>query len=118
MAIGARAARIRSSDNNRARYTDRLLLAESFLMPLTSARRPLHSFPTRRSSDLSTGSQRSRAESRPVPPSRPTRLVRQGGTDRKSTRLNSGHVKTSYAVFCSTKKNAQPIDAASPKRQG
>src|SRR5690606_42085965 len=26
-------------------------------------------------------------------------------TDRKSTRLNSSHVKTSYAVFCSKKKN-------------
>src|SRR5690606_42069355 len=26
------------------------------------------------------------------------------GTDRKSTRLNSSHVKTSYAVFCSKKK--------------
>src|SRR5690606_41122267 len=26
------------------------------------------------------------------------------GSDRKSTRLNSSHVKTSYAVFCLTKK--------------
>src|SRR5690606_42066660 len=29
-------------------------------------------------------------------------------TDRKSTRLNSSHVKISYAVFCLKKKN-QPI---------
>src|SRR5690606_41698673 len=29
------------------------------------------------------------------------------GEDRKSTRLNSSHVKTSYAVFCS-KKTSQP----------
>src|SRR3989442_1872940 len=27
------------------------------------------------------------------------------GTDRKSTRLNSSHVRTSYAVFCLTKQN-------------
>src|SRR5437868_14980654 len=27
------------------------------------------------------------------------------GVDRKSTRLNSSHVSTSYAVFCSKKKN-------------
>src|SRR5690606_40537826 len=29
----------------------------------------------------------------------------EGGGDRKSTRLNSSHVKTSYAVFCLKKKN-------------
>src|SRR5690606_40407387 len=28
--------------------------------------------------------------------------------DRKSTRLNSSHVKISYAVFCLKKKNLQP----------
>src|SRR5690606_41763978 len=28
-----------------------------------------------------------------------------GGLDRKSTRLNSSHVKISYAVFCLKKKN-------------
>src|SRR5690606_42018414 len=34
-------------------------------------------------------------------------LVRRLG-DRKSTRLNSSHVKISYAVFCSKKKTASP----------
>src|SRR5690606_41959701 len=29
----------------------------------------------------------------------------QQGADRKSTRLNSSHVKSSYAVFCLKKKN-------------
>src|SRR5690606_40980105 len=29
---------------------------------------------------------------------------RRGGADRKSTRLNSSHVKISYAVFCLKKK--------------
>src|SRR5438874_9857701 len=32
-------------------------------------------------------------------------LRRLGGRDRKSTRLNSSHVETSYAVFCLKKKN-------------
>src|SRR5207302_9596601 len=31
--------------------------------------------------------------------------------DRKSTRLNSSHVKISYAVFCLKKKNKQMTDA-------
>src|SRR5690606_40909852 len=33
------------------------------------------------------------------------RLGRCGRGDRKSTRLNSSHVKISYAVFCLKKKN-------------
>src|SRR5690606_39722421 len=32
---------------------------------------------------------------------------RQARRDRKSTRLNSSHVKISYAVFCLKKKNTQ-----------
>src|SRR5438874_12170174 len=69
--------------------------------------RDLHSFPTRRSSDLLEK----------MPPSRlhfvacavvvvffcaaaPSRAQR----DRKSTRLNSSHVEISYAVFCLKKK--------------
>src|SRR5207302_8581539 len=95
----------------------------------------LHSFPTRRSSDLTDGCLLPRARDRPDPPStargpapggdpRPDHLVpapiagldpdrlrqrrgyvRGGGgpdlrpLDRKSTRLNSSHVKISYAVF-------------------
>src|SRR5437870_11235201 len=31
-------------------------------------------------------------------------MVREGGQDRKSTRLNSSHVAISYAVFCLKKK--------------
>src|SRR5690606_41249181 len=31
------------------------------------------------------------------------------GGDRKSTRLNSSHVKISYAVFCLKKKKARPV---------
>src|SRR5690606_39926824 len=85
----------------------------------------LHSFPTRRSSDLRidrrvhgarpacrgccVARSRRRSESRAQGAcigSRPGR--RSGGTgrsrDRKSTRLNSSHVKISYAVFCLKKK--------------
>src|SRR6202044_4215933 len=34
-----------------------------------------------------------------------TACMRSSFTDRKSTRLNSSHVKISYAVFCLKKKN-------------
>src|SRR5690606_39759469 len=79
--------------------------------------RDLHSFPTRRSSDLRTGI-RDRAsgiapdagrEQREimkflavVEPPEPMRGLEV--PDRKSTRLNSSHVKISYAVFCLKKK--------------
>src|SRR5690606_39532495 len=94
--------------------------------------RVLHSFPTRRSSDLSAHCRRRslrRARTRRSPqrgrdtrettptsarrrPS-PDRCARRGPApesasderaDRKSTRLNSSHVKISYAVFCLKKK--------------
>src|SRR5436309_12575858 len=35
---------------------------------------------------------------------RPARSWQSGSRDRKSTRLNSSHVKISYAVFCLKKK--------------
>src|SRR5690606_41018592 len=90
--------------------------------------RDLHSFPTRRSSDLSGSSPVMRnpttcgmsmdtgcpsiAASASIPPtpqpSTPSPLtivVCESVPDRKSTRLNSSHVKISYAVFCLKKKN-------------
>src|SRR5438105_9178840 len=63
----------------------------------------VHSFPTRRSSDLPR-----------VEPRRPAGRVTQWGErdptrgrgeDRKSTRLNSSHEWNSYAVFCLKKKS-------------
>src|SRR5690349_23453079 len=33
-------------------------------------------------------------------------ILISGGTDRKSTRLNSSHVETSYAVFCLKKQTS------------
>src|SRR5699024_11502291 len=86
---------------------------------------PLHSFPTRRSSDLpptsrthstSTASSSRSASSRTPNGSRAPsscRLTRRSSStsvgrprcrDRKSTRLNSSHVSISYAVFCLKKK--------------
>src|SRR5690606_39694957 len=38
--------------------------------------------------------------------------ILEAGTDRKSTRLNSSHVKISYAVFCVKKKNPEPRGVA------
>src|SRR5688572_31750537 len=63
--------------------------------------RILHSFPTRRSSDLSA--------SRPTPTRRPDAAKRSVSSssarrDRKSTRLNSSHSQISYAVFCLKKQ--------------
>src|SRR5690606_40680792 len=97
--------------------------------------RALHSFPTRRSSDLARRadpphqrhdpgaqdesedsddhhraaprlSRRHAAETNPSGMSSwfPSRRVREQESDRKSTRLNSSHVKISYAVFCLKKK--------------
>src|SRR5207302_9398912 len=83
----------------------------------------LHSFPTRRSSDLARRqvdhqvielaplhvvqevAQRL-GQHRPPPDHRLTRLEdgAERHQDRKSTRLNSSHVKISYAVFCLKKK--------------
>src|SRR5205807_8374050 len=86
----------------------------------------LHSFPTRRSSDLASISDASRArrdcarrnpkqENKSLCLARPARghFKRLGeidgnspgyGQDRKSTRLNSSHLVISYAVFCLKKK--------------
>src|SRR5690606_39754352 len=95
----------------------------NFFIPYIDNTRSLHSFPTRRSSDLSnncdfksilliesvltafrlisamgkTSSPLERAKSF-------NDKVPFKASDRKSTRLNSSHVKISYAVFCLKKK--------------
>src|SRR5690348_17556311 len=84
--------------------------------------RDLHSFPTRRSSDLrprppagsrrrygrqgkaSTSSTRRASPDRSTPRGRTTSCTT---ADRKSTRLNSSHPSISYAVFCLKKKKKQ-----------
>src|SRR5438067_3109630 len=78
--------------------------------------RPLHSFPTRRSSDLVVHLQRPDRAVREDRPAHPRPLVPHAGVDpgrqrdRKSTRLNSSHVSISYAVFCLKKKKMTSQD--------
>src|SRR5437870_10829335 len=92
----------------------------SFFLSGSVAHRDLHSFPTRRSSDLLA---RGGIESKQIAGIvRGEKQVPGGGqdpcdafavadlmvpndiADRKSTRLNSSHVAISYAVFCLKKK--------------
>src|SRR5690606_41281451 len=88
----------------------------------------LHSFPTRRSSDLdfkayyttdacskqlsySLRGQKYKETAKTITPKIKAACMtyEQGKSrgDRKSTRLNSSHVKISYAVFCLKKKKKQ-----------
>src|SRR5437762_14021051 len=89
-----------------------------FFFYCSAAHRDLHSFPTRRSSDLVLLVQRHgdlqkleadrlrvRLPGRP-PPGRDGRSLSR---DRKSTRLNSSHRCISYAVFCLKKKKKNTI---------
>src|SRR5439155_21726691 len=91
--------------------------------------RDLHSFPTRRSSDLARAppestrrgcstSWRCTARRSSKAPTRPTACASSAAAaacdeaqDRKSTRLNSSHVAISYAVFCLKKKKKNNISA-------
>src|SRR5205085_3027024 len=69
--------------------------------------RDLHSFPTRRSSDLLQllpGDPQPDRRFLPVERLLPAHLRRDKKPDRKSTRLNSSHSQISYAVFCLKKK--------------
>src|SRR5205807_5972425 len=94
-----------------------------FFFKSSSPPRDLHSFPTRRSSDLIGGIPRAIADAPPlgVVDEVLDRLavgafefeqdelprvagLHAGGQDRKSTRLNSSHLVISYAVFCLKKK--------------
>src|SRR5690242_20832826 len=100
------------------------MLIYFFCVKCSGDHRDLHSFPTRRSSDLGpprraggvgpvaggeAGDQLRGASLRPVGEvadedrAVPGRVLRP--EDRKSTRLNSSHMSISYAVFCLKKKN-------------
>src|SRR5947199_4408403 len=76
----------------------------AFFFYCSAAHRDLHSFPTRRSSDLCS------LESDKAPRSAGNASLAVGPNardalpDRKSTRLNSSHLGISYAVFCLKKK--------------
>src|SRR5207248_3964549 len=106
-------------------------LCHSFLIQRSSDHLDLHSFPTRRSSDLTLGKrdycrehfiqtcyehleecaekfkERDQADELVCDTRRRSvqEIVHQStATDRKSTRLNSSHRTISYAVFCLKKK--------------
>src|SRR5436309_9930436 len=73
--------------------------------------RDLHTFPTRRSSDLffEPGTAQCAAGFVVYGPQTMLVLAHSASVeDRKSTRLNSSHVKISYAVFCLKKKRTSP----------
>src|SRR5437867_10385174 len=77
----------------------------SFFFYCSAHHRDLHSFPTRRSSDLTVqwAAPRYARSDEFAAIHRATAELQQ--TDRKSTRLNSSHRTISYAVFCLKKKN-------------
>src|SRR5699024_11458880 len=101
-------------------YSTLLFLSSAFFHSF------LHSFPTRRSSDLFIGSDKGNFlfnhsdinDIAFVGYSNPERekyfdALEEANLlseDRKSTRLNSSHVSISYAVFCLKKKKRQVID--------
>src|SRR5436305_11251870 len=87
------------------------LRSKFFFIDCYGDHRDLHSFPTRRSSDLlewpRVGHRSTHPFARVLDVERG--LVGLRGGDRKSTRLNSSHVRISYAVFCLKKKNHAPF---------
>src|SRR5699024_12705422 len=72
-----------------------------FFFKCSGGHRDLHSFPTRRSSDLGWNFAIVTDETGGVSTGNRDSQWRR---DRKSTRLNSSHVSISYAVFCLKKK--------------
>src|SRR5437867_6902644 len=89
-----------------------LLGSVIFFFKWSGDHRDLHSFPTRRSSDLT------RRGVSGVPASRGwlacQRSTASTWSDRKSTRLNSSHRTISYAVFCLKKKKLNSAIVCSP----
>src|SRR5436190_8733028 len=87
---------------------------KSFLFYSYGNHRDLHSFPTRRSSDLASASAL-RATGRPATRGSRSAARSSSSSDRKSTRLNSSHTVMSYAVFCLKKKmKVNSIDHVQP----
>src|SRR5438034_7167062 len=73
--------------------------------------RSLHSFPTRRSSDLLLLEQ-NQPDAALLNLLQAAEIAPQESRDRKSTRLNSSHTVISYAVFCLKKKTTHETKAS------
>src|SRR5437879_6978592 len=87
-------------------YTSSTPCLTAFLFQHACNLRDLHSFPTRRSSDLCSTSRSASAWDRSEAScTRPSSGGATERSDRKSTRLNSSHRCISYAVFCLKKKS-------------
>src|SRR5438309_7443948 len=97
------------------------LLPLFFFSSCYRAHRDLHSFPTRRSSDLAGAARQHRpaAAEVAVGPGGAAAAAQAGTTwsDRKSTRLNSSHSSISYAVFCLKKKKRTIVSVSTPSRR-
>src|SRR5438034_1842696 len=83
-------------------------LVTCILFYVDSVLRDLHSFPTRRSSDLAISEEPKRENKKRngLFPARGAGSCPASAGDRKSTRLNSSHTVISYAVFCLKKKSS------------
>src|SRR5206468_7042413 len=110
----------------------RLSLFLSFFFSCCVHHRDLHSFPTRRSSDLGeresspnagrAGTRHEIVYHRGAPVAgeigstiRSANMTRARSLrDRKSTRLNSSHDQISYAVFCLKKKKKPSLEQSPP----
>src|SRR5437588_3708403 len=102
----------------------RLYASFSFFSSCRSEQRDLHSFPTRRSSDLLAGRNTfaggglycaSKWGLLGLSGCMMEDLREHGIRDRKSTRLNSSHTVISYAVFCLKKKTDLQLNGRQSK---
>src|SRR5688572_24631705 len=98
------------------------MLGAAAVVVLRVAPAQLHSFPTRRSSDLadsrdSTRRSRKARKRRWFSTSTRSTSGAPGSRDRKSTRLNSSHSQISYAVFCLKKQNQRTQPRSTPARR-
>src|SRR5438270_3421062 len=87
------------------------ILLSVLLIEGRARHRDLHSFPTRRSSDLSSDTEGVYWAVRGLlsqTSGLPADRNEEFHPDRKSTRLNSSHSQISYAVFCLKKKRPSP----------
>src|SRR5438445_8774515 len=94
--------------------------SSNFLYSSHPDHRDLHSFPTRRSSDLNLPKGDVLIEGDEIVQIAPNiqadaQVIDVTGEDRKSTRLNSSHANSSYAVFCLKKKSRREGRAAGPR---